>query len=207
MASRSASSSPAALSSSQSPSISASRSRGSASALEPVEQRRVADHQLAEVLAGAEELHEHLGGSGMLGQDPEHGLGPPVGRDEPLEVRQRHAGVGAAGQEQVQLAGDPARSVRPPRPAREVARGRGRRARCRGRPVRRASAGSARDRRRAARTTRRSSARCQACREPLGRWSRIDAPRIDDIGFDFTSRRSRARRAGDGEGSSRRRPG
>ena len=64
---------------------------------EPVEQGRVADQELAEVLARAEELDEDLRRPHALGQHGEGLVGPRAGGDEPLQVRQRHAGSGHRG--------------------------------------------------------------------------------------------------------------
>ena len=74
---------------------------------EPVEQGRVADHQLAEELAGAEKLDGDLDRLGVLDQAGQRRLGVGAGGDEPFQVAQRHPGVGALRQRRVEPRGQP----------------------------------------------------------------------------------------------------
>ena len=80
---------------------------------EPVEQVGVADQDLAEILAGAEDLEEDLGGPRLADELVERLVEPADRAEEALEVRQRHAGVGAPRQDGVELRGDPRDPVEP----------------------------------------------------------------------------------------------
>ena len=89
-------------------SIRASRSRPLGPGLKPVEQRRVADQDLAEVLAGAEDLEQDLGRSSRFSASLRRSrLSIALPGDEPLEIGQRHARLGTARQDVVELAGNP----------------------------------------------------------------------------------------------------
>ena len=88
---------------------------------EPVEQGRVADDQLAEVLARAEELDQDLGRPGVADQVAQGRLGHRAGRHEPFQVRQGHVGVGTPWQEAVELGREPGDQGAGPPPLGQVA--------------------------------------------------------------------------------------
>ena len=98
---------------SQSSSTRAARSRRSAPARSQSNSVGVADQDLAEILAGAEDLQEDLGRPRVRRQLVERLVEPADGGEEAFEVRQRHAGVGAPRQDGVELHGDPRDPVEP----------------------------------------------------------------------------------------------
>ena len=97
-------------------SIRASRSRRSAPAWSQSSSAGSRIKTLAEVLAGAEDLEQDLGRPGVVGELAEGRLGLRARGDEPLQVGQRHARVGAARQNRVELDGEPGDQVEAARP-------------------------------------------------------------------------------------------
>ena len=94
-------------------------SRGAAA--EPVERAGVADDEVAEVLARAEELDQHIGRARVVRQRREPLDGFRARGGEPFEVRERHSRIGAPGQERAELPQEDIEPLRFQPPTGEVA--------------------------------------------------------------------------------------
>ena len=108
-----------------------------AAAAQPIEQRRVANHQLTKILTCAEKLNYNFGGARGLDDDLGDFLSVFAAGDEAFEVRQCHARVRTARKKPGELADEGVGRVVRERQGREVAQVPPAAFRDRGRPVRR----------------------------------------------------------------------
>ena len=71
----------------------------------PIEERGLSDEEFAEILASAEELKSDFCGTIAGGEEGESLVGLSASRDEAFEICEGHPGVGATGQEDIEVQG------------------------------------------------------------------------------------------------------